>query len=255
MVGRLSILLVKVSILLLYMRLFFPIGVDQKGTFWRVIQVVLWMNVLYTVSLVLVLALQCVPSGRPWGSSCTNQWLVLVFASIVNIVSDLAVFLVPVASVWNLQMSRRKKWAVVSLFAFGTLAPLASIARLVYQIVTVDSRDVTVVYLMVGILANSEQVVGIIVGCLPVTSAWLIQLWRNVGTAKHGLHAASRRLRENWENITGSKGWKQCQHAGGRDPYQITDAPTWASQEMLYSTVGRERADESVTMKSLSSTV
>ncbi|KAK8007067.1 hypothetical protein PG989_001057 [Apiospora arundinis] len=152
-VARLSIFLAKLSILLLYIRIFFPVGVDRKGTFWWLIQGVIWMNLVYTVALVLALALQCVPYGRPWGNSCMNQWLVLIFASIVNI------------------MSRSKKWAAVSLFAFGALAPFVSIAGLVYQIVTADSEDKAVIYLVGGILATAEQVVGIIVGCLAVATS------------------------------------------------------------------------------------
>ncbi|KAK8056993.1 hypothetical protein PG996_010930 [Apiospora saccharicola] len=153
-------------------------------------------------------------------------------------------------------MKRSKKWAVVSLFAFGTLAPLASIARLAYQIVTADSEDKTEVYLMVGILANAEQVVGIIVGSLPVISSWAIQLKGRLGAAKVGLDATSRRFRQDWDKSWAAwKGRGRRQHVVKKDPYQITDAPTWTSQEMLYPSVLSERENEPITMKSLSSTV
>ncbi|KAK8109338.1 hypothetical protein PG984_015139 [Apiospora sp. TS-2023a] len=215
-VARISILFVKLSILLLYIRIFFPTGIDRRGTFWWLIQAVIWMNVLYTVSLVLALALQCVPYGLPWGNSCTNQWLVIIFASIINIISDFAVLVAPVGSIWKLQMSRSKKWAVVSLFAFGTLAPFVSVARLAYQIVTVDSKDKTVVYLVGGILATAEQVVGIIEREMPLAS----------------------------------RGPKPRQLAVGLNPYnpyQVTDVTSGTSQEVLYPSP----ANEFIVMKDL----
>ncbi|KAK8022847.1 hypothetical protein PG993_013614 [Apiospora rasikravindrae] len=252
---RISILFVKLSILLFYIRVFFPIGVSRKGTFWWLIQGVIWMNVLYTISIVTAVAVQCVPYGRPWGNVCMNTWLVLVFASSINTVSDFAVLLIPVGSVWKLQMSRSKKWAAVSLFAFGTLAPFASITRLVYQIAMAESKDVTVIYLVVAVFATTEQVIGIIVGCLPVMSFWLMQLKRKMRAERNGLHTASQRLRRDWQIPTGSRDRRQRQHVGGRDPYHVTDATIGSSQEILYSSLGNERgcerANESMAMTTL----
>lgn len=118
MVARTSMFFAKLSILLLYVRLFFPKGVTRSALWW-IIQVVVWLNFLYTVGLILALALQCVPYHKPYGSSCVNQYMVLISASIINIISDLLVLLIPMASLWRLNMSRRRKWAVWALFAFG----------------------------------------------------------------------------------------------------------------------------------------
>lgn len=118
MVARTSMFFTKLSILLLYVRLFFPKGVSRSALWW-IIQVVVWLNFLYTVGLILALALQCVPYHKPYGSSCVNQYMVLISASIINIISDLLVLIIPMASLWRLNMSRRRKWAVWALFAFG----------------------------------------------------------------------------------------------------------------------------------------
>lgn len=118
MVARTSMFFAKLSILLLYVRLFFPKGVSRSGLWWT-IQVVVWLNFLYTVGLILALALQCVPYHKPYGNSCVNQYMVLISASIINIISDLLVLVIPMASLWRLNMSRRRKWAVWALFAFG----------------------------------------------------------------------------------------------------------------------------------------
>lgn len=125
MVARTSMFFAKLSILLLYIRLFFPKGVIRGGSlFWWVIQAVIWLNLLYTVGLILAIALQCVPSNRPYGSSCIDQYMVLMSASIINIISDLLVLIIPMASLWRLNMGRKRKWAVWALFVFGFVLSL-----------------------------------------------------------------------------------------------------------------------------------
>ncbi|KAJ0106935.1 hypothetical protein J7T55_011030 [Diaporthe amygdali] len=168
MVARTSMFFAKLSILLLYIRLFFPKGVTRSALWW-IIQIVVWLNFLYTVGLILAIALQCVPYNKPYGSSCVNQYMVLISASIINIISDLLVLLIPMASVWRLNMSRRRKWAVWALFAFG-------IARLAYQVPMADGTDTTVIYMIVVILALAEQVIGIVAGCAPIVSTWFVRL-------------------------------------------------------------------------------
>ncbi|KAI2639246.1 hypothetical protein GGS21DRAFT_420205 [Xylaria nigripes] len=177
MVARISIFFARLSILLFYIRIFFPIG-SARTVFWWLIQVVIWLNFLYSISLILVLSLQCVPKHLPWGSSCVNQWLILINASVINIISDIAVLVIPIASIVNLQTTRRKKWAIWALFAFGALAPLASIARLAYQIPVANGKNKTVIYPIVLILATAEQTVAMIVGSAPIASGIVIGLLR-----------------------------------------------------------------------------
>lgn len=118
MVARTSMFFAKLAILLLYIRLFFPKGVTRSSLWW-IIQIVIWLNFLYTVGLILALALQCVPYHKAYGSSCVNQYMVLISASIINIISDLLVLMIPMVSVWRLNMSRKRKLAVWALFAFA----------------------------------------------------------------------------------------------------------------------------------------
>lgn len=173
MAARVAIFFARLSILLFYIRIFFPIG-SAKSVFWWIIQAVILLNVLYTVSLILVLTLQCVPYHRPWGSSCVNQWLVLIFASVINIISDTAVLAIPIASIMRLKTTKKRKWAIWALFAFGALAPLASVARLGYQIPLADGENKTVIYPIVLFLATAEQAVAMIVGSAPIASGLII---------------------------------------------------------------------------------
>lgn len=197
-VSRVAIFLAKLSILLLYMRVFYPRRA-RRDTVWWITQVVILLNLLYTVALVLLATLQCVPSGRPFGASCVNEWLVFLFNSLMNSLSDIVVLAVPVVSVWKLHMTWQKKWAIWALFGFGTLAPLMSITRLVYQIVEVRGNDLTITYTIVAILMLAELVIATIAGCVPVISAWALMKMKKDGLTRRSNHTPTQRLRPNRE--------------------------------------------------------
>ncbi|CAN8101521.1 unnamed protein product [Discula destructiva] len=246
MVARTSMFFAKLSILLLYIRLFFPKGVSRSALWW-IIQIVIWLNFLYTVGLILAIALQCVPYHKAYGASCVNQYMVLISASIINIISDLLVLLIPMWSLWRLNMSRKRKWAVWALFAFGTLAPLSSIARLAYQIPMANGTDTTVIYMIVVLLALAEQVIAIVAGCAPVVSAWFVRLVLQRGSRDAISPAAAanlprtitQRFRPDREGGVGQetpqdrrrRKWKR---AKASDPYPtITTAQSTASEVAL----------------------
>ena len=67
------------------------------------------------------MTLQCV--GRPHapGQSCINSYAVLVTASVINVVTDLAILAIPLAAVSKLQMSAQKKQRLAILFTVGAL--------------------------------------------------------------------------------------------------------------------------------------
>ncbi|KAI0453349.1 hypothetical protein F5B21DRAFT_479763 [Xylaria acuta] len=219
MVARISIFFARLSILLFYIRIFFPIG-TAKSVFWWIIQAVIWINVLYSVSLILVLTLQCVPYHLPWGSSCVNQYLVLVLASVINIISDIAVLVLPIAFIIRLRTTKRKKWAIWALFAFGTLAPLASITRLGYQVPLADGKNKTVIYPIVLFLASAEQTVAMIVGSAPIASGVVIGILRQKRPRNPRLK--KKTLTERiWPDREARSGYSP---GGVPDPFPISDA-------------------------------
>ncbi|KAI1774295.1 hypothetical protein F4818DRAFT_419525 [Hypoxylon cercidicola] len=242
MVARVAIFFARLSILLLYIRIFFPIG-TRRSTFWWIIQVAIWLNLLYTISLILVTTLQCVPQHLPWGSSCVNQWLILVMASTINIITDIAVLVIPIASIVKLHATEKKKWAIWGLFGFGALAPLVSIARLAYQIPERDGKNTTVIYSIVLILASTEQTVAMIVGSAPVASASVVRLlWRKLPTPVHN-RAVSQRF---WPGRETKNQPERRDSRGIPDPFPIT-ADTWTnSTEILHSgtTARQEDGDD-----------
>ncbi|EMR62433.1 putative integral membrane protein [Eutypa lata UCREL1] len=205
--SRLGILFAKLSILLLYLRAFFPARVS-KSAFWWVIQVTIWVNVMYTVVHVLVIALQCVPSKQPWGTHRIHESGLLIAAAVVNIISDVAVVVIPIGAIWKIQISREKKWALWSLFGFGMLAPIASLARLVYQAMRFDDENQTAVYVITSFLATAEQVIAVVGGCIPVLAKFCAQRERQHPVRSHHGQNSSQALRciDNvWDAVNGAQ--------------------------------------------------
>ncbi|KAL8665071.1 MAG: hypothetical protein Q9168_007780 [Polycauliona sp. 1 TL-2023] len=136
-VARISMFFTKASILLLYHRIFIVSNSTRSGTWWA-IWFVFWYNLLYALALVLTVATECV--GKPADviekGECLNQYAVLICASTINVVSDLMILVIPITAIWGLQMAKNKKIHISFLFAFGSLIV--------------------------------EQMVGIIVACVPV---------------------------------------------------------------------------------------
>ncbi|KAI1469521.1 uncharacterized protein F4812DRAFT_458057 [Daldinia caldariorum] len=248
MVARVSIFFARLSILLLYIRIFFPIGAGRSA-FWWVIQIVIWLNLLYTIALILVTTLQCVPYHLSWGHSCVNQWLVLVMASTINIITDIAVLIIPIASISKLHTARKRKWAIWALFAFGALAPLVSIARLAYQIPEGNGENRTVIYPIVLIMATAEQAVAMIVGSAPVASTSVVRLlWRRKPIPAHN-RGISQRI---WPGRERTDQLERKSPRGVPDPFHITVATWENSTDVLYSgntTRQRDGNSESIEME------
>ncbi|KAI0875273.1 hypothetical protein GGS24DRAFT_489417 [Hypoxylon argillaceum] len=170
-IARVAILLAKVSILLLYIRLFFPRGAN-RSTLWWVIWATIVVNVLYTVTFVLVTLTECAGRGLRTGETCSNHWSVLIISSAVNVASDLIVLVIPIVSVWALRLSKKRKWTLAAAFSFGALAPIISIGRLWYQAyVGYDLTEVTVAYTLYTLVTIGEQTIAMIIGSAPVCSA------------------------------------------------------------------------------------
>ncbi len=119
-VARLSIFFAKLSILLLFLRIFVPPG-TQKGRIFYATWFVIWFNLLYCIALVLVVLTECVNKHAPRGATCINSYLLLVTASIINVLSDLVMLVIPIYAVWHLQMAKKRKLGLSIVFAVGSL--------------------------------------------------------------------------------------------------------------------------------------
>lgn len=71
---------------------------------------------------------QCSPVAYAWthwawdstgAGKCLNFGLGALIQSVVNIVLDFAIFALPVTQLWNMNLSKKKKLQVMSMFGVG----------------------------------------------------------------------------------------------------------------------------------------
>ena len=102
----------------MFLNIFYPAGARKNKNFYA-IWFVIWFNLLYCIALVLLVLLQCV--GKKSQSNCVNEYFVLITASIINVISDIAMLVIPLIAVWDLHAPTKKKFRLLAVFAVGLL--------------------------------------------------------------------------------------------------------------------------------------
>lgn len=121
----LTIMLVKVAILVDWDRLFNPIR-ERNSMFWAV-RTLLVANVVYYITAAFLETFRCTPQQKVWdifykGGYCPVNVIVLnLVASIINLVSDVAILALPQWLIWRLNMTRATRAGVSVLFLIGIL--------------------------------------------------------------------------------------------------------------------------------------
>lgn len=120
-----SIMFVKLAILKDWLRIFVPAG-QRNAMYWS-IHILIWSNIIYYVSGTFLEIFRCWPLEKIWnplyqGGHCPIDIAANNFAStLINLASDLAIFLLPQWVIWRLHTSLRKRMGVSVLFAIGIL--------------------------------------------------------------------------------------------------------------------------------------
>ncbi|KAI2615392.1 hypothetical protein GGR54DRAFT_642413 [Hypoxylon sp. NC1633] len=74
---------------------------------------------------------------------CINTQPALISSSAINMVSDITILILPVVTIWQLQMPMKSKLEAAPVFAVGVVAIVASIVRFYYTVKLAQSEDVT----------------------------------------------------------------------------------------------------------------
>ena len=116
----LSFMFVKMSLLLLYLRL------SQYRPFRIIVYAVIITTVVYALLGSFEFLFSCRPLAKSWDKtitygSCINVSEILAVHGGLNIATDIAMLILPVVMVWKLQLPRREKAALAGLFMTGTL--------------------------------------------------------------------------------------------------------------------------------------
>ncbi|KAL2074860.1 hypothetical protein VTL71DRAFT_8639 [Oculimacula yallundae] len=112
----------------------------QRITIWTLLAVVALFNMFY----IFIVIFQCMPIPFYWyrytpnppvTGKCNHSKLATIptYVSLfLNVLSDWILALLPISVVWNSNMDRRTKISVVGVLAIGSIASLATVARIPY---------------------------------------------------------------------------------------------------------------------------
>ncbi|KAI0398144.1 hypothetical protein F5Y17DRAFT_215620 [Xylariaceae sp. FL0594] len=118
-----SILLLKVAIILEWMRIFIPRG-TRNNFFWAC-HALLWTNVVFYITILIVGNASCKPYAKLWDETlpgpCRDNATLDLATAPVGFVSDLLILILPQRVIWRLYMSTKKKIGIALVFAIGLM--------------------------------------------------------------------------------------------------------------------------------------
>ncbi|KAF2441948.1 hypothetical protein P171DRAFT_434542 [Karstenula rhodostoma CBS 690.94] len=166
---------VKISILLLYIKIF-----AINRTFRIICWIILGLQSAWFVGVTLSGMLYCRPLAFAWnptipGGKCGNATQAYLSAHIINLLLDIAVALAPVPILAKLRLKKAKKIEITGIFALGIIICVITIARiiLIKDLVPLDTTYTSSHIFFFTIL---EPLLGIILACLPVLRPAMSQI-------------------------------------------------------------------------------
>lgn len=166
-----SILLIKVAILLEWVRIFSPTG-HRRFVYWAS-HIMIWANVIFYVSIFVAINAACTPYALNWNvllsGSCArvNTHYTNLATSIFNLISDIMILLIPQRSIWNLRLTFKKKLGVSVVFAIGALACISALIRLVETVRHALSDDFVYTFAGIMMCCAAELTCGFLVLSIP----------------------------------------------------------------------------------------
>ncbi|KAI1645182.1 uncharacterized protein F4817DRAFT_360253 [Daldinia loculata] len=160
----------KVAILLEWLRIFNPTG--TRGTFFWACHIILWINLLFYAASFFAINLACIPRQKIWdktisGGHCFNQNDLYLAGTIVNLISDVAILIIPQRVIWSLQMTFKRKIGISLIFAIGLLCCGIAAARIATTLESAKEPD-SVYYLpKLVFLGTAEMLCALLVFCFP----------------------------------------------------------------------------------------
>ncbi|KAI0389586.1 hypothetical protein F5Y17DRAFT_472704 [Xylariaceae sp. FL0594] len=164
-----SVSFCKLSILLFYRRLF------ERGSVWFKVRLAFaaFFTIGYLLSIWGAAAALCRPVRFFWTQflgetgKCLDINATFLSLTVLNLVADLLVLVVPIPEILALQMSRKKKVGVMAVMALGGLVCVVSAVRIWAFYESTVQTDIVWVQADVFLLSSVGPAFGIISACLP----------------------------------------------------------------------------------------
>ncbi|KAL4919807.1 hypothetical protein BDW62DRAFT_34045 [Aspergillus aurantiobrunneus] len=164
-----AIIPIKLSISWMLIR----VAEGRKGYIYIQYATIAIFTLMNVVALIFILT-NCIPVEAAWESSllengghCQPAHVltdVYYATTAVNIATDWVTALMPIPLLWNVQLDRNSKTAVIGLMSLGILASLSACIRLKYTINLTNQTDFLFAVANVVIWGFAENAVGMVVG-------------------------------------------------------------------------------------------
>ncbi|KAK7180157.1 hypothetical protein DPSP01_012786 [Paraphaeosphaeria sporulosa] len=179
------VVLTKISIVLLYLRIF-PKEVSKR--FQHVSTGVIVGLIIYGFGFIIYFAFQCRPINYFWNQwsgetegRCVNQQFAVYMNSAMNIVFDLVVFFLPVPKLMKLQVrSTQRKIGFILTFLVGLFVTACSMVRLSTLANIGKVQNATYHYNAISLWSGLEGDVGVICACMPSLAGPILYFFRDV---------------------------------------------------------------------------
>ncbi|PVH98374.1 hypothetical protein DM02DRAFT_468466, partial [Periconia macrospinosa] len=163
------IMFLKAGILFEWIHLFVPRGVRNK--FWYTCHITIVANVMFYVTCTIVENFSCTPREKIWNKlvpgHCINNPALIVSSGILNLLSDVLIFVLPQKMIWGLKISRRKRVGVVIIFATGVVGCVCGAFRLVSTIGALNADNIVYMVGSIGLWSHGEITAGFLILCVP----------------------------------------------------------------------------------------
>lgn len=163
-------LFVKIALLSILTRIFAP----YRGKVWFIYIFLACLCCYYTVALIVKIRM-CDPIPMYWlgnvpGGTCLDQTAALIADSVISVVSDIIILVLPLPLTWSLQMSRNRKLRVMGLLGAGGLATGFSLYRLVLVLSKGNSPDQSIVFICV--ILSGYVITSLLLIVFSISTAW-----------------------------------------------------------------------------------
>ncbi|KAJ5990682.1 hypothetical protein N7499_011229 [Penicillium canescens] len=154
---------VKLALLFLYRRIF------EHSSFLRIVDGMIVLISVWATIMTFLAIFNCKPISAFWTTegTCFDFKQFAIGYAIVNIISDFAVWLMPIPRVWNIQLPKPQKIALSLIFALGLFDCAAAMARLLLSMLVLGEYDTTWLYAKGYMWSIIEVSTGIVCTCLP----------------------------------------------------------------------------------------
>jgi hypothetical protein len=165
-----EIMLIKANLVLEWLRIFCP--TSKRNYIWWGCVALLAVNFLYYPAALVAFSLTCRPYRKNWNrllpGTCWDSGTLDIFSATLSMVIDLVILLLPQKVIWGLNMNRRRKLGVASIFAIGIIGCIAAAFRLEATVRYTRTEDVTYVFAQLSLWVCAECSAGLIVYAMPL---------------------------------------------------------------------------------------